>query len=138
MTLIADGPFAGMDDLDTAKVKETSPTDPPKKKRAKGKQPTARSLEHMRAQGYTCAKVEHWNAFVGRRQDLFGFIDIVCLGNGETIAIQACAAGDISTRAKKIADHENVDAVRKAGWKILVQGWRKKGNRWVMREVDVS
>jgi hypothetical protein len=127
-----------MDDLDTAPVKEASAA-PVAKKRKSSKSPTKRSLEHMRKQGYSCAIVEHWNSFVRRRQDLFGFIDVLCLRDGETVAVQTTSASNMSERIKKIADHENVAAVRAAGWKIIVHGWRKNAaGRYVLREVDVS
>jgi hypothetical protein len=44
----------------------------------------------------------------------------------------------MSARINKIAEHDNVGMVRKAGWKIEVWGWHKKDNRWVVRIVDVS
>jgi hypothetical protein len=136
--MTADGIFAGMDDLDSAPVKEASADNPPKRKKA-SKSPTKRSLDHMRKLGYTCAIVEHWNAFVRQRKDLFGFIDVLCLKDGETVAVQTTSASNMSDRVKKIADHENVAAVRAAGWKILVQGWRKNAaGKYVLREVDVS
>lgn len=100
--------------------------------------PTQRSLAKLRADGYTVAIVEHWNGFTKRRHDLFGFVDILALREGETLAIQATSGSNVSARVNKIAEHENVAAVRKAGWRIAVWGWRKVGNRWQVREVDVS
>jgi hypothetical protein len=36
-------------------------------------------------------------------------------------------------------EHENVGAVRKAGIKIMVHGWKKEKNgRWTCKEVDIS
>ena len=102
--------------------------------------PTQRSLEHMRKQGYTCQVVERWNQFARVRQDLFGFIDIVCLGpNGETVGVQATSHSNVSSRVNKIAESEHVGAIRKCGWRLLVQGWGKRANgRYELREVDVS
>jgi hypothetical protein len=104
--------------------------------------PTARSLKEMRDRGYVCQVVERWNAFSRRRIDLFGFIDIVCVGNGETVGVQATSGDNVSHRVEKIGRDdlaENVAAVRKAGWRIVVQGWRKGANgRYALREVDCS
>ena len=85
--------------------------------------PTQRTLKHMRGLGYTCQVVEHWNPFAKIRQDLFGFIDVLCLGDGEIVGVQATSYSNVAARVRKIADHEHVGAVRKAGMRILVHGW---------------
>lgn len=85
--------------------------------------PTQRTLAEMRKRGYVCEVTEKWNPFARIRQDLFGFIDVLCLGDGEIIGVQATSAGNVSARVKKIADHENVGAVRKSGMRLLVHGW---------------
>ena len=101
--------------------------------------PTARSLKHLRAEGYTAAVVEHWNPHARIRQDLFGFVDVLGIREGETIAVQATSGSNVSKRVDKIAEHANVSAVREAGWRIVVHGWRKNAKgRWTLREVDVS
>jgi hypothetical protein len=100
---------------------------------------TTRSRDHMLAQGYTVAVVERWNPFARIRQDLFGFIDLLCIGDGETVAVQTTSGTNVASRVKKIAEHENVGAVRKAGWRIVVHGWTKRKNgRYELREVDCS
>ena len=100
--------------------------------------PTQNTLKKMRADGYLVAVVEHWNPHVKIRQDLFGFIDILAIGDNETVAIQACHYSDVSKRIAKIEDHKHVTAVREANWRILVHGWRKVKGRWTVREVDIS
>ena len=55
--------------------------------------PTQRSLKYLREQGYTVAIVERWNAFAKIRQDLFGFIDLLAIKPGETLAVQTTASG---------------------------------------------
>jgi hypothetical protein len=101
--------------------------------------PTQRSLAEMRKRGYTAQVVERWNSFAKIRQDLFGFIDVLCVGNGETVAVQCTSGSNVSSRIKKIAESDDMPTIRKAGWKILVHGWRKNAKgRWVLREVDVS
>lgn len=44
----------------------------------------------------------------------------------------------MSSRIKKIAEHENVAAVRKAGIKILVHGWDKPDRFYRLKEENVS
>lgn len=100
--------------------------------------PTQRTLAHLRKQGYTAAVVERWNPHAKIRQDLFGFVDVLAVGAHGTTAVQACNYSDVSKRVAKIAESEHVGAVREAGWRILVHGWRKVGSRWQLREVDVS
>lgn len=96
--------------------------------------PTQRSLAEMRKRGYFCWIVEYWHAFAKQRKDLWGFVDIICLGENEVIGVQTTSYSNVSARVKKIAEHENVGAVRKAGVRILVHGW--DGAK--LREVDIS
>lgn len=114
-----------------------------KPSKKKPSSPTQRSLELMRERGYFCEVVEKWNPFAptpktsfrkGIRQDLFGILDIICLGEGEIIGLQVCHRSGVSKRLKKIAEHENTAAVRRAGIKIIVHGWDKEK----LREVDCS
>ena len=101
--------------------------------------PTELTLREMRKRGFTCQVTEHWNQFARIRQDLFGFIDVLCLGDNEIIGVQATSYSNISSRVNKIAEHENVAKVRKANIRILVIGWHKgSDNKWKFREVDCS
>jgi hypothetical protein len=124
--------------------------------------PTQRSLAVLRARAYTCEIVEHWNAFVGIRQDLFGFIDIVALGGG-FLAVQTTSGSNVAARVSKITarEVEKVDkktgakslvpnkvrasaiAWLKSGGEIHVHGWAKRGARgkpkvWTLREVTIT
>lgn len=101
--------------------------------------PTQRSLKELRSRGLFCWVVEHWCSFTHQRRDLWGFADILCLGDDEIIAVQTTSGSNVSARVKKITDHENVAAVRKAGIRILVHGWTKgKNGRYSLREIDLS
>ena len=105
----------------------------------KRKLPTQRSLELLRNRGYLVAVVERWNQHAGIRQDLFGFVDVLALRDGETLAVQATSSSNVSAHVQKIANHPHVDAVRKSGWRIVVHGWVKRASgRWEVREVDCS
>ena len=112
--------------------------------------PTQRALELAREQGYRAAVVEKWNAFAptpdgkrrGIRQDLFGFIDVIAIREGETLAIQATSLGNVSDRVKKITGEDCIAAlgdVRKAGWRVVIWGFGLNSKRRIVhREVDVS
>lgn len=101
--------------------------------------PTSRTLEEMRRRGYPLVQVvERWNAFARRRVDLFGIIDVVAVGP-DIVGVQTTSASNISARLTKIADSHALPVLRKAGFRLLVHGWRKNAKgRWVLREIDVS
>jgi hypothetical protein len=103
--------------------------------------PTTRSLALMRKRGYLAAVVEKWNPHVKRRQDLFGFVDIIAVGDHEVVVVQTTTADNLKSRVRKIEHpklHKTVSAVRKGGIRILVHGWWKCRRRWQLREIDVS
>ncbi|NYS09338.1 hypothetical protein PBR31_00007 [Xanthomonas phage PBR31] len=101
--------------------------------------PTQRSKALLESQGYRVEIVERYNSFVKRRFDLFGFIDLLAIKPGETVGVQTTSYSNLSARVKKIAEHENVDAVREAGWRILCHGWKKNAKgRWEVVVRDVS
>jgi hypothetical protein len=82
--------------------------------------------------------VERWNPHVKIRQDLFGFIDILAIKKGETLAVQ-CTSTGVAARVKKIQESEYLARVREAGWKIYVIGWNKNSKgKYVMRLLDIS
>lgn len=102
--------------------------------------PTQLTLRHLRDEGWPLVAItEHWNPHARIRQDLFGFVDVIAVRRGETLAVQTTSAANVSSRVTKIAEHPNVGAVREAGWRIVVHGWAIRKGRWVLaREVDVS
>lgn len=101
--------------------------------------PTQRSLKYLRDDGWRCAVVERWNPHARVRQDLFGVIDILAIRDWETLAVQVTSGSGVSARVKKIADAEATPAIRAAGWRFEVHGWRKNAKgRYVLRTVDVS
>jgi len=104
------------------------------------KSPTQQSLALLRQTCDAVQVVERWCPFSRRRIDLFGVIDILALRGEETIAVQTTAWSSTSARIKKIAESEHIAAMRNAGWRILVHGWRKnkKTNRYEHKEIDVS
>ena len=102
--------------------------------------PTQRSLKLLRDRGYLAEVVEKTVPKTFIKRDLFGFIDILAihLETGETLAVQTTSSDHVSHRERKITEHDNLAAIRKAGWGLHIHGWRKVKNRWKCREVDLS
>jgi hypothetical protein len=100
--------------------------------------PTQRSLKLMRERGFHAETVEKWIPGANIRRDLWGFVDVLCLGDDGLVAVQCTSLSNVSSRIKKIADSPLVYRVRKCGVRILVHGWGKKQGRWQVRELDVS
>lgn len=112
-----------------------------------------RTLAYLRDLGYTCSIVEKFNAFAGphgQREDLFGFIDILAIGQGKgIIGVQACGS-DWGSHVKKITEERGhiVTLWLRAGGKATLIGWRKlkvvkkdgtkgKAERWQPRIADI-
>ena len=100
--------------------------------------PTQRTLKKLRDDGWMAEVVERWVPGANIRKDLFGWIDIMALRDGQTLAVQCTSYSNMSARVKKIEESETIAEVRKAGWSVWVIGWRKVNNRWAERTVDCS
>lgn len=105
--------------------------------------PTQRSKKYLQDDGWTVAITERWNSFAKIRQDLFGFIDLVCLAPGVILGVQTTSASNASSRVNKILDEPAALQWIQAGGKILVLAWSKKGPRgkrkaWTATERYVS
>jgi hypothetical protein len=85
---------------------------------------TKRTLDKLRKEQWTVGIVEKWNQFSKTRHDLFGFVDLVAIRDGETLGIQATSYSNIAARVKKIKEHENYLKVKRAGWNLEVWGWK--------------
>lgn len=102
--------------------------------------PTQLSLRHLRDAGWPLVEVvERWNPHARIRQDLFGILDVIAVGPEGTLGVQTTSASNVSSRLRKIEDHDSLAPLREAGWALHVHGWQKKNNRWVLqREIDIS
>lgn len=98
---------------------------------------TARSTVHLRDLGYLVATVEHYNSFTKRKHDLWGCIDLLCIGNGETVAVQVTSKSNLSARRHKIEEAEAYPEMLRSGWRIVLHGWYKEKNRWQLKEVEL-
>lgn len=100
--------------------------------------PTHLTLKKWRKAGYLCQVVERWNPHSKTRHDLFGFVDVLAVGNGETVGIQTTSKSHLSDRLRKVGDSEHIGLLREANWRLVVEGWAKEGRLWQCKEVDVS
>lgn len=96
--------------------------------------PTQRSLKFMRDKGYLCDVTEKWIPGANIRKDLYGFIDVLCVGEN-IVGVQSTSYSNVSARVKKIMESPNLPIVAGAGIMVVVHGWRKVKNRWVVKEV---
>jgi hypothetical protein len=90
------------------------------------KSPTSRTIEALKASGWTVEKVEYWLSFGGRggvRKDLLGGIDILAVRPGETLGVQATSKSNVSARVKKIAAEPRLKVWVEAGNALEVWGW---------------
>jgi hypothetical protein len=51
--------------------------------------PIQRSLAHLRSLGYEVARLERWNHYAKRREDVFGF-DLLATNHEHVLFIQVC------------------------------------------------
>ncbi len=98
---------------------------------------TARSTALLRERGYQVATVEHYNAFTKRKHDLFGCIDLLAIGNGETVAVQVTSKSNLAARRHKVEEAEAYPEMLRSGWRVVLHGWFKENNRWQLKEVEL-
>jgi hypothetical protein len=107
--------------------------------------PCQRSLNKLRNEGWTCAITERWNSHAHIRQDLFGFIDVLCFQDFVTMAVQTTSGSNVSARIEKIMANPLAKLWCEGGGNrtLVVHGWAKRGDRgkrklWTCREVKVE
>jgi hypothetical protein len=108
-----------------------------KKKRKPSTSPTQLSLSESRSKGCIAQVVERWNPHAKVRQDLFGVIDIVTIGNGCIVGIQATSRTNMSARSNKIKASSEAAEWCNSGGKLLLHGWDKHKNRWRLKCVSM-
>lgn len=100
--------------------------------------PTARSLALLRALGMRAEVVERWNPHSKTRHDLFGFADLLALGQGSILAVQATSSANLSARMRKM---EGLDALfdwLAAGGRVEAWGWKRRQGRWMVRRAVLA
>jgi len=87
--------------------------------------PTQLTLKRLREMGYYAQVVEHYNAFAKIRQDLFGGVDVLALGEGRTLAVQCTSKSNMASRVKKLRALPVLPFMRSCRWELQVWGWAK-------------
>lgn len=104
--------------------------------------PTGRTLMRLRSQGYIAEKVEQTVPHTFIKRDLLGFIDIIAVGKGHILGVQATSGSNLTSRIRKIETECREKARRwlSAGGLIEVWGWRtlkQEGSRRRVWEPDI-
>lgn len=100
--------------------------------------PTQRALKLLRGMGYQAAVVEKWNMHAKIRQDLFGVMDLLGLGNGRILGVQVSSGSNHAARVHKIKEWSGLDEWLRAGGHLEIWTWSKRGPRgkrkvWTLR-----
>jgi hypothetical protein len=92
--------------------------------------PTARTLKHLKAAGWTCAVVERWNPFARRRVDLFGG-DVLAVKIGEPgpLLLQVTTGDHAANRLAKVVALPALREWLGCGGRFAIWSWRKAGPR---------
>ena len=91
-------------------------------------------MAYLRDLGYRVEVVEKWNAFTKTKKDLFGCIDLIAIGNGETLAVQVTSRSNMAARRDKILAAEAFPDMIRSGWQVWLHGWAKnRSNRWEIK-----
>lgn len=105
--------------------------------------PTQRSLAKLRSEWPLVAITERWNAFAKVRQDLWGFVDVLCCRQDSLLAVQTTSGSNVSARYEKIALLPSVTHwLSNPACRLVIHGWARRGDRgkrkvWTCREVEV-
>jgi hypothetical protein len=85
----------------------------------------------LRKQGYECGVVERYNSFTHTRNDLFGFIDLIAIGEGRILAVQATGGdgGNHAARRSKALAEPRLKTWLESGGQFAVVSWAKRGAR---------
>ena len=85
------------------------------------------TIDELEANGWMAAKVEFYNAYIKRMNDLFGVIDVLAVHpvTKEVIGIQATSRENTSARIKKIQESPKAKKWLQSGCRLEVWGWDK-------------
>lgn len=89
------------------------------------------TMDELEAGGWMTAKVEFYNAYIKRMNDLFGIIDVLGVNplTKEVIGVQATSRENVSARVAKIQASPKAVKWLRAGLRLEVWGWDKWKNR---------
>lgn len=98
---------------------------------------TQKTVEHYNKLGFISCSAESYNAFSGRKHDLFGFIDIVVLARKEGIlGVQVSSISNHLARKKKILSSASAIWWIQSGARIIIMTW--EGDRRKEEEITLQ
>lgn len=98
----------------------------------------ARVLKSLRDDGYFAQVVERWDSFSRKKHDLFGIIDVLAIGNCETLAIQVTSRSNGASRRTKMQAAPELQSMVDAGWRVQLWLFDKPTTRWRKKVEDVT
>ncbi len=114
-----------------------------------------RSMDHWRGQGYLVASVEHRKRFPAKGKpkcracghmpmidisvDLWNCFDLLAIHTDGTLAlIQVTSNTNHATRREKILSSGEAKLCYLAGFKIIIESWKKVTGRWQLRDEELT
>jgi len=96
--------------------------------------PTQRTLKLLKEKGFKAAVVERWLRYAGsfgKRQDMFGIIDVLAITPDVTLGIQCCGGSAIGHYQKIIGEknQEAYDWLSNPNRQLEIWAWRKLKNK---------
>lgn len=77
-----------------------------------------RCIATLRSLGYTAQAVERYDHHTRRRYDLFGIIDVLAIGHGETLAVQVTSRSNQTAHRRKMRAAPELTVMLEAGWNV--------------------
>jgi hypothetical protein len=102
--------------------------------------PTGLSIAELERDGWLVALVEQNLRHSYTTRDLFGFVDLLALKPGRTLAVQTTTTSNQSKRVAKVLASPHFGRVLAAGWEVHVHGWAwsRRTNDWVLTTTDLT
>jgi len=99
---------------------------------------TGRTLMRLRRCGFMSAVVEKWLRKIDRRQDLWGFADVIaCHPREGFLLVQTTSAAHVGDRLAKAKARPELAIWLAAGGRFEVHGWARRAGGWRCRVVEV-
>lgn len=91
--------------------------------------PTARTLKYLRDNGWPLVQVvEVYNPFSRKRNDLFGFADVLAVHPDRGhLYVQVTSGSHVNNRLEKLRENfgNQIADIISAGGRVEIHGWRK-------------
>ncbi|MCC7350040.1 MAG: hypothetical protein IT446_05670 [Phycisphaerales bacterium] len=103
---------------------------------------TARTLNQLRSEGWTCQTVEQWIPRLNIRRDLWRVGDVLAMREDSPVLLVQCTSGsNVAARIAKARAEPRLRTWLTCGQRFEIGGWSKRGKgrkRWQLRKVTIS